>query len=196
MSSNMPQAMMTRLAPFCERIELTGAARRGVQSPLIELLAIPKMEALPTQASLVKETVPQYKNLLWERLDKAKGDEAITDCYPWFREKRGFVVPSKRGGGTEYCIYVTNPACWGTAMVWLTGEDEFLRELTRPVTSGGLMAEAAWVSNGYLVISGASGESVACPEEADVFKAFGCPFIPAQDRQDGRWRKVAEEVTQ
>ena len=167
------------LKPFCERIEIAGGIRRHKENPHdIELVCIPIVENVVAQSTLTSDKKEVQVNYF---------DSFIKDCIdskiiqPGDPDKAGKKAPSgPRYYRLKYKNYkldiftVMPPAQWGVIYLIRTGSADFSHWL---VWSG-------W-NKGIKVVDGQVVESenpLSTPEEGDVFRAFGLPWVEPKDR--------------
>lgn len=160
------QRIIEALAPFCERIEVAGSIRR--RRPLvgdIEIVALPRR-----QRNLFGEPVNSPTELDVFLAEKGVAFLKNGDKYKSFgygRHKVDLFLPA-------------SAAHWGCVFTIRTGSAEFSQWLvTEPCRKrGGMFRDGRlWVA----------GRLVDTPEEADVFTALGVPWVPPEERDDGRW---------
>lgn len=145
------------LKPYCIRCEIAGSIRRRkAEVNDIEIVAIPKpYEALPLFVDGIALVVNQWP--------KVKGE---LPCK--YTRRR---LPE----GIELDLFFATPQNWGFIYAIRTGSRDF----------SGQVLGRGWVRNGYHGIDGMlhkDGIAVPTPEEFDLFRAAGVPWIPPEQR--------------
>lgn len=160
--------LVDRLREYCTRIEIAGSIRRKrPEIGDIELVAIPKF--LPDMFDQ-----PNYG-----------GDHAL-DLVDW--SMFGTMI---KGGhklkqielhsGINLDLFiVTPPASWGIIFLLRTGSEDWGRQFVTKRSEGGLLPSNMEVKHGALWLN---GHLVDTPEEADVFKATGHPYVEPELRE-------------
>jgi hypothetical protein len=177
----LAQHYRERLAPLCERIELTGPLRRRrfnwrapMETPL-EFLAIPKREQVPAGLG----GLPAFeRNLL----------HAVVLDWVAARE---FMALGLEGAGPPRIRYrLLNDTCelvlwlaerrnFGSLWLWRTGSrahTEWLCERAR-------RRRACWLPRAGLC----TGLRAYAVEEADLYRELGLRFIPPEAREPGQY---------
>lgn len=167
------QTLVERLRPFCQRIEIAGSLRRKrPQIGDIEIVAI-----------------PHYQTDMWGNLCPDKEtplDRFLTQSPAMVLHKNGAKYKSFAQSSHKIDLFLTLPSNWGNIFAIRTGSSDFSRWLVTPVSWAGAMPIGMRQKDGYLW----RGETrIDCPEESDLFAALGLPFIPLEDRDDGRWEQ-------
>ena len=163
------EQLQRELEPFAARLEVAGSIRRRMPDVKdIELCAL-----LPTQPSLLPD-VP------------GEPDHAIAAALlqrATFAPKRGekytqVVIDAPGAGLVQVDLFMTaDPAKWGMLYFIRTGCANFSKRAVEhwtKITRGGH-------SEG-LLLTYPDGTVYPTPEEADVFRALDCPFIPPEGR--------------
>lgn len=163
------QRIIEALTPFCERIEVAGSIRR--RRPLIgdiEIVALPIRQ----------------RNLFGEPV----AGPTLLDAFLLGRDvaflKNGDKYKSFGYGQHKVDLFLpASAAHWGCVFTIRTGSAEFSQWLvTEPCRK-----KAARFQEGRLWVA---GRLVDTPEEADVFEALDVPWIPPEERDDGRWHEA------
>lgn len=150
-------ALRQLLQPFCDRIEVAGSIRRGKPEPKdIELVAIPKQQNV--------DMFGMYK----------RHHEGIATACSRYKRIRGSLIDGKYVrleliDGTGVDLFFCTPRNWGYILALRTGSDRFNMALVERIKG-----------NGYVCKEGAiwhKGSPLHTPEEVDVFKRAGLPFI-------------------
>jgi DNA polymerase/3'-5' exonuclease PolX len=171
------------LRPACERIEIAGSIRRRKETcGDIEVVCIPKlMESRGTDLFGMAER-PEVLNLL-DMKCKALLDSG--DFSPRYdKNGRGaFGERYKRlsfGGFPLDLFSVLPPAQWGVVFLIRTGSAEFSHHFVMSRDMGGLLPRWARIQDGALRHK--DGSIIETPEEADVFRAIGQPYVEPEAR--------------
>jgi DNA polymerase/3'-5' exonuclease PolX len=165
------------LRPFCERIEIAGGIRRRKQDPHdIELVCVPIIEDIMTQSTLTEKVV--QANYFDSFVKDCINDKIIEAGDP---DKAGKRAPS---GPKYYRLKYKNykldifsvmpPAQWGVIYLIRTGNADFSHWLVQSGWNRGIK-----VVDGQIV---EKGTALITPEEEDVFRALGLPWVEPKDR--------------
>jgi len=73
-------------------------------------------------------------------------------------------------------LFITDADRWGMIYTIRTGSAEFTHRLVTPKSQGGLMPSYLQAEDGYIKRRGDKG-IVPTPEEVDVFRAIGYPWL-------------------
>lgn len=165
-AENLAAALVEKLKPSCQRVEIAGSVRRQ-KSEIgdIEIVAIP----LPCVDMFGAEM--EYHQL---------------DSFDW--NEIGRLVK----GGHKYkqielhdtginldLFIVTPPAQWGVQFVIRTGAAEFSHRFVTPRNFGGLLPSYLKVKDGAIWNK---DKMVETPEEKDVFDLLGIQWIEPRER--------------
>ncbi len=144
------------LKPHCNRIAIAGSIRRmKPEVKDIEIVAIPK----PYETGLFESGIATIVNQ-WV---KVKGE------LPCKYTQR--VLPE----GIKLDLFFAVPGNWGLIYAIRTGSAEY----SHKVLANGWVKRGYKSENGYLT---ANGKQILIPEEEDLFKRIGLPFIDPQYR--------------
>lgn len=167
-------ALVERLSPACDRIEVAGSIRRRKpEVGDIEVVAIPTPDR-----DLFGDPAGSLLDPLLDRLAR-EGVLSPTRGGHYFKQ---FLVPA---AGCKLDLFLCNRDTWGMVFTIRTGSASFSHRLVtqrdRRTSDGqfGLMpvdcrAYNARVWRGTTVLE--------TPEEADVFRVLGLDWIPPEDR--------------
>jgi DNA polymerase/3'-5' exonuclease PolX len=174
-----------RLAPACERLEVAGSIRRRRPDVGdVELVAVPRVT--PGRRDLFGDATGEADELhaLAERLlhEGVLAHRPDKNGRPAFGTKLKRVVFRGRAGELPLDLFaVTGAAQWGVIFTIRTGPGAFSTRLVTQRRYGGGMPEGHRVRDGALW----DGERlVETPEEADLFRALGLPWLPPERRTD------------
>jgi DNA polymerase/3'-5' exonuclease PolX len=144
------------LAPYCERIEIAGSIRRKKPEVKdIELVAIPKTYNVGLFESGIATVINQWK--------KVKGE------LPCKYTQR--LLPD----GITLDLFFANKENWGLIYALRTGSAEYSHKVLA----------TGWVKLGYNSEGGQlsiNGKEINIPEEKDLFKLIGIPYIEPELR--------------
>lgn len=160
------------LRPFCQRIEIAGSLRR--RRPMvgdIEIVAIPKRPV-----DLLGQLIPKRPDLV---------TEFLSGRIPTF-VKNGPKLKQFKYGRFMVDLSLPTAETWGEVFTIRTGSHEFNLWLVQTICP----ARGVKFHEGRLY--GDGGRLLDTPEEADVFKALGLPWIPPEARDDNQWRDLVE----
>ena len=144
------------LAPYCERIEIAGSIRRKKPEVKdIELVAIPKPYDVGLFENGIATVVNQWK--------KVKGE------LPCKYTQR--ILPD----GITLDLFFANQENWGLIYALRTGSADYSHKVLA----------TGWVKLGYNSEGGQlsiNGKEIKIPEEKDLFKLIGIPYIEPELR--------------
>lgn len=150
---------LNQIAPHCHRAQIAGSIRRRkAEVKDIEIVVIPK----PFEHGLFESGLALVVNQ-WE---KVKGEM----IYGKVRYTQR-ILPQ----GIKLDLFFATPENWGNIFAIRTGPAEY---------SANVLA-AGWVARGYHSVDGMlryNGHTVPLPEEEDLFKLLGMPFMPPDMR--------------
>ena len=167
------QVLIRQLEDSCERIEIAGSIRRGVDHVGdIELLCIPRL-ALDMFGNAVES-----KSLLDQRCE----DLVARQVLDYRRNSRGVItfgsknkLMTVRGIGIPVDIFSTGLTNWGMSMVVRTGPKDFNIRLMARFQKLGMRGHAyGGVTRG--------DEEIPCPTEEGVFRLLQWPYKPPEAR--------------
>lgn len=153
------------LAPHCERIEIAGSIRRKKPDVKdIEIVAIPK----PFDIGLFESGIATVVNQ-WQ---KVKGELPCKHTQRILTE------------GIKLDLFFAEPGNWGLIYAIRTGSEDF----SHKVLATGWVKRGYKSKDGYLI---ANGNKIAVPEEKDLFKKIGIPFIAPEFRNSTYIQKLS-----
>lgn len=161
--------IVEELSPYCERIEIAGSVRRRKpEVGDIEIVAIPKPwnDMLGMVVPLSRDHALNYVD--WRRIDGTllKGGNKFKQI-------------ELSEGITLDLFIVTPPAQFGVIFLIRTGPEEFSHKLVTSRQSRGLMPSNLKCKDGS-IWHGIN--KLETPEEKDVFKVIGLPWIAPENR--------------
>ena len=175
------------LGPDCERIEIAGGVRRKKEEPHdIEIVCSPRRELVFGYANSVDEEIHLLLSSgFFEKGDKDKAGKKAPCGPKYYRLKY-------KGEKLDVFVVIP-PAQWGVIFTIRTGDADFSHWLVQQGNREGIV-----VSEGRLrqtvnldgTINKACGgtigtfdfRDIATPEEEDVFRVLGVPFLPPEQR--------------
>ena len=151
------------LEPYCERIEIAGSIRRRIKNVKdIEIVAIPK----PYETGLFESGIATIVNK-WE---KCKGE---LPCK--YTQRIIPVICDDDTFSIKLDLFFAERGNWGLIYAIRTGSAEYSHKILA----------IGWVKRGYKSEGGyltANGKQILVPEEKDLFKRIGLPFVEPQYR--------------
>jgi DNA polymerase/3'-5' exonuclease PolX len=171
---SIAEELLFRLKPSCYRIAIAGSLRRcKPEIGDIEIVCIPRLEAV---TDLFGEPTGVTVDLV---------DCALREMHV-IRSKDGPAFKQFEYLGMAVDLFEVTSATWGVQLTIRTGSADFSHWLVTRHTQGGALPNDLSVSAGRLWRSGSALET---PEEADVFRAIGLPYIAPERRLAGRWHR-------
>lgn len=182
------EEIIALLEPFCERIEIAGSIRRGkAEVSDVELVAIAKIEPILDMFGVVwgyVDLLHNQCNTLFEtgvfahRLDS--------------RSRRAWGTKFKRMlfGDVPVDLFIATPATWGCVFTIRTGDADFSKMLVTSRRAGGACPGSLLFQNGRVW---RGNTALHTPEEMDVFRALGLPFIEPEERSAETLQKILKE---
>jgi DNA polymerase/3'-5' exonuclease PolX len=182
-------ALRELLAPACARIEIAGSIRRRKATVGdLELVAIPRLVAEP--AGDLWGTELRERNLLADRVAELIAAGELAPREVTITRADGSIEQARRMGRAYLALVfrelpvdlfiVHPPAEWGVIFALRTGPGDWnirlvseCRRYLRRVASGQVLTAAG---------------PIACPEEADFFRALGQPWVEPWERRPERVR--------
>lgn len=164
----LAQKLAAALAPVCERIELAGSLRReSAEIGDIELVAIPR-----SHVDLFGN--PLADTLLDDLLNTWQSAEKIHLTRNGKKYKQ-FEFRSIHGLRYQVDLFVQpDPATWGINYLIRTGSADFSRHMVTRRSADGAMPDRYTVKDARVWCD---GRALDTPEEADVFRLWGLPYI-------------------
>lgn len=178
--------LTARLRPFCERIEVAGSLRRGAADVGdLEVVAIPRTstEAVD-RGDLWGTTEPLERDLLAEEIEvmRADGILAVHPERPAAGDRYQRLVHVATGLQVDV-FSVRPPASWGVLFLIRTGPAAYSQALVTAARGRGHHVTGGALHRGSLGCGSAPCEVVPTPEEADVYRALGLPFVAPEGRR-------------
>ena len=169
------------LSPACARIEIAGSIRRrSADCGDMEIVAVPLVET--TATGLFDDEVESV-DLLHRRCQELAADGTF-ECRADTAGRLAFGARYKRlryRGFPLDLFVVIPPATWGVIFTLRTGPAAFSHALVTDRRYGGLLPEWARVQDGAIVHR-KTREVIPTPEEEDVFRAIGQPYVEPEVR--------------
>jgi DNA polymerase/3'-5' exonuclease PolX len=156
------ERVQSQLAPHCDRIEIAGSIRRRkADVGDIEIVCIPKRSAAA------------HRSVHWVLAVIAAGRPMKGDP----RTARYVQFTTRAGDGPviNVDVFTASPENWGLIYAIRTGCADYSHHVLA----------CGWVRNGYRSAGGMlsrKGVAVAVPEERDLFRLAGVPFVEPEAR--------------
>jgi DNA polymerase/3'-5' exonuclease PolX len=160
------ERLITRLAPYCQRIEIAGSIRRC--KPMvgdIEIVAIP----YPARDLFGSESMEPHA---LDLIDWTEYGEYIKGKHKY----KQILLPE---GMALDLFLVTPPAQWGVIFLQRTGPDTYSHRFVTSKLQRGMMPSIYQVKDGAIW---KGGRILETPEEEDVYQLIGAPWVEPQDR--------------
>jgi DNA polymerase/3'-5' exonuclease PolX len=149
------ERIRSELAPHCHRCEIAGSIRRGKAEPNdIEIVAIPK----PYEIGLFESGIAIVVN----RWQKVKGE------LPCKYTQR--ILPE----GIKLDLFFASHENWGWIYIIRTGSADFSKYILTEYNIRGFCSKDGYPTRG--------SRRFFMPEEEDVFKFIGLPFVLPEER--------------
>lgn len=154
--------VLGRLAPWCARVALAGSVRRLRPTVHdVDLVVQPQWMSTPELVRAARKVA--------DEVTRASAESVI-----WKLVVEGVVVD----------VYLATVQSWGMTLLIRTGSAQHNVYLASKARAMGM---AMKYSDGcFEKLSSATGKleiHAYCPEEADVFKALGMPWVDPEDRE-------------
>jgi len=163
----MAQSVQIFLESQCKRIEVAGSVRRQCSAVGdIDLVLIPKDYTDWTGISKFGS----------ERIENALREGGFSFVVNGPLKKKVFLQSEPE---TFYDIHLTTPEKWGCIFTIATGSEDFAHMLVKKRRANGWCPSSIDFKDGRLI---QNGELLETPEESDVFKALGLPWVDPEDR--------------
>lgn len=166
--------IVSRLAPFCDRIEIAGSVRREKQDDIhdVEVVAISRKAVAVFGASPVTPLETTVAILRGEGTMIPRPDKLGRNAW-------GAKFKRAVWNGTPFDLFIVTPETWGCQFLIRTGNADFSHKVVTPINIGGLLPPLFNFKDGRLQ---KAGESIDTPEEIDVFNAIGLDYIEPKRR--------------
>lgn len=165
----MASALIERLRPTCERIEVAGSLRRGKSMVGdIEIVAIPRV-------------IP---NLLGEPSGQTELD-ALLSGWPVTMTKNGakykqFTITGTSGASYQVDLFLPDMATWAVVYMIRTGSSEFSRRMVTARSQAGYRPDHLRVEAGRVW---QNGRALDVPDERDLFDLWGMGYVEPNSRE-------------
>jgi len=170
------QALMQKLSPVCERIEIVGSLRRKEKMiGDIDFILVPSRKL-----NMFGEATGDYHldDLLagWgSAIELGKGGLKSKDFSFWSTN----TVTCKRIQHHVNLFIQPDPQTWGVNMMIRTGSADFSRRMVLKKKYKGLMPDDLSMAHARVF---KHGKMLNTPEEGDVFKLWGMVYVKPEDR--------------
>jgi DNA polymerase/3'-5' exonuclease PolX len=169
--------LVTILGLGCERIEVAGSVRRGAPDVGdIELVAVPLIESVPLGFFDTAE-VSTLDLLLYTLVIQG------TLAAPAVRGERYTKLHHAASGLQVDLFIVRPPASWGVIFLIRTGPAAYSQALVTEARRRHFHVAGGALHRGGLGCGAEPCEAIPTPEEKDVYRALGLPFVAPADRR-------------
>ncbi len=158
--------LVEHLQPYCERVEIAGSVRR--KRPEVKDIEIVALPCLQIGTNLFGEAVQTY-----DLIDGATGLGRFIKNGPKYKQ---IYLPE---GVMLDLFCVIPPAQWGYLFAIRTGPAAFSKRLVTARKFGGWMPSYVKPEDGVIK---SGGHIIRMPEEADLFRFCGLPWIEPENR--------------
>ncbi len=169
----LARKIMDCIAPACDRVEIVGSVRRRTPHVGdIDLLLIQR------ELRTVFSQGPILDDLLQHLIDQGKLGPPELDG-PKVKK-----LPIIKHPGVALNLFILQPGddnAWGMHSIVRTGSADFARRMVTAQDKGGHRPEYIDIRDGFRVFL--DGSFLPCPEEADVFRAYGMAFVQPKERR-------------
>ncbi|MFN3405166.1 MAG: hypothetical protein ACK40G_13795 [Cytophagaceae bacterium] len=174
MAKMVAEMVKSKLAPYCEKIEIAGSIRR--QKPEvgdIEIVCIPKTvkevkkDLFGGISEVEEKRDPGFLATVneWEAI-KGKAEGKYTQR----------LLKGRTGATIKLDLFTANHRNWGYILAIRTGSANFSKEVLAK----------GWVSKGYKgldgYLMGTDGRPVSVPDEETLFRLIGKSYVLPKDR--------------
>lgn len=175
-AESLAERIKEELAPACVRIEIAGSVRRRKpQVGDIEIVCIPILSGPLNLFGEMADPQPAALTVvLNDLISQGRLGPPILDGPKW----KQFLIPSAPGE-IKLDLFITTAESWGTIFTIRTGGSVFSRQLVTKQAKGGFLPDDMLFANGRLW---RNGKALATPEEADVFRELGLPWLEPENR--------------
>lgn len=181
---SMAEAIVEKLQPHCERVEIAGSLRRKCDMVGdVELVAIPKTYEVQTDLFGETETHSHLDDAMNEWMDAGYMQHATPRR--WGSKLKAFVIESSVGKRYKFDLFIQpNPATWSCNIVTRTGSADFSHWMVTSRSMGGALPDHCKWKNARIW---QNGNPVDLPKERDLFAFLKLDYIPPEKREKGRW---------
>lgn len=179
-------ALQATLAPACERIEIAGSIRRGKDTPKdIELVAIPYIQTIPIQDMFGPTDRTVSVNALDVLLDDYIGsngwifDPNLRRNGPLYKRLQHREIRNHEGKLVCCDLFLTTAAKWGCIFAIRTGPARYSEFVVTWAKHRGFQVKEGRL---WRVDRAGREHEIDTPEEKDLFKALGLPYLSPHDR--------------
>lgn len=147
-AKRIAERLIELLGPSCERIEVAGSIRRGVNSiGDIELVAIPKMVKAAERVSLYEERESEVSSLDIALAGLVRTDK-LKQIVNGDKLKR-YQIKSTRPP-VQLDLFITNPSAWGYQFAIRTGPSSFSKHVVTQIFKGGALHNDFRCKDGFV----------------------------------------------
>ena len=174
--------LVAKLSPACLRIEPAGSIRRRRPDVGdIELVALSRFRT--DKVPSLFEDVERRVDLLSERIDELLGEGTLAP-HPT-DPKRGdrYAKLLHPASGRQVDLFMAaSRATYGLILLIRTGPAAYSRAVVTTARDRGFHVTGGELHRGRLGCGARPCEMVPTPEEADVYRALGSPYVPPEGR--------------
>lgn len=192
----LAEEVVALLSPGCHRIEVAGSIRR--QKPDIGDLEVVAVARIALSMGGLFADVPEYESALDDLVARFIGTNTMAPRLD--KNKRAALGPSYKRllfGDTALDLFIATPEKFGCVYLIRTGGAEYVHNLVTSTYEGGRCPGNMKFKDGRLWrFDGDEGEILYGPDEpagkwhvldtpneGDVFREMGVPFIAPEDRK-------------
>lgn len=180
------------LGNACLRLEVAGAVRRlRPSTPLVELLAIPKLQSY-VPADFVRSELfetrpvdapPVEHNFLWEAINAYTSGRALSRGekvreFKWLASRHEVDVPEE----VPVRITICDRQNWGLILMRCTGSELFVKHVHASLRRASFVAKGGRVWHGLGKDLEPISEPISVPEEEDLFRLAKMKHVPPAQR--------------
>lgn len=178
-------ALATALAPACERIEIAGSIRRGRPDVGdIELLAVPKTHYAAVESDgFFDSPEPVLVNELVEAVTAMREAGVLAEVEQHKAEGQRYIKSVHVDSGLQVDLFMVRPpASWGVLYLIRTGPASYSQWFVTEARRRAMHVDGGQLHRGGLGCGAIPCEVIPTPEEEDVYRAFGLPWVRPMDR--------------
>lgn len=160
--------MIQVLKPVCQRIEVAGSIRRRKETiGDVEIVCIPNEFVSDLFGNKDYDIEAVYQALRAYDCEIIKGGQK-------------YICAVRLG--VQYDIFIATRDTWGCVYLIRTGSADFTRKIVTQKSYGGYCPNELYFHDARMWSRKDSSKPLDTPEEEDVFKAIGLPYVAPEDR--------------